>query len=105
LYNYANKYANLKSEMASAYIRHLLGKEANPELPTDDALTRTLKELFTTFFPGKEFLGPQPTQDGRLLFPVRLANGSEHDIDDLSYGEKEELTGYHSLQIATHCHY
>jgi hypothetical protein len=32
LYNYVNKYANLKAEMASAFIRHILGKQANPEL-------------------------------------------------------------------------
>jgi len=104
LYNYANKYANLKSEMASAYIRHLLAKEAKPDLPIDDTLTGTLKELFATFFPGKAFLGPQPTQDGRLLFPVRLANGSEHDIDDLSSGEKEVLYGYLRLQNAAPRH-
>ncbi len=104
LYNYANKYANLKSEMASAYIRHLLATKATPDLPADDSLTRTLKELFATFFPGKEFLGPQPTGDGRLRFPVRLANGSEHDIDDLSSGEKEVLYGYLRLQNAAPRH-
>lgn len=104
LYNYVNKYANLKAEMASAFIRHILGKQANPELPTDDALTGTLKELFATFFPGKEFLGPQPTEDGRLLFPVRLENGSQHDIDELSSGEKEVLYGYLRLQNAAPRH-
>jgi predicted ATPase len=104
LYNYANKYANLKAEMASAFIRHMLGRTANPELPADDALTGTLKELFATFFPGKEFLGPQPTEDGRLLFPVRLANGSEHDIDELSSGEKEVLYGYLRLHNAAPRH-
>ena len=37
LYNYSNKYANLKSEMASAYVRHLLAKQAAPSLPSDDS--------------------------------------------------------------------
>ncbi len=100
LYNYANKYANLKSEMAGGYVRQLLARQANPDLPTDDRLTETLKELFSIFFPGKEFLGPQPTDDGRLLFPVRTPNGAQHDIDELSSGEKEVLYGYLRLRNA-----
>ena len=100
LYNYANKYANLKTEMASAYIRHLITRQADANAEVDDALTATLKELFQTFFPGKEFLGPRPTEDGRLLFPVRTESGSEHDIDELSSGEKEVLYGYLRLQSA-----
>lgn len=53
LYNYSNKYANLKTEMAGSYVRHLLAKQANPAAEEDDSLSRTLKELFSTFFPGK----------------------------------------------------
>ena len=98
LYNYTSKYANLKSEMAGGYIRQLLAHQANADLPTDDKLTETLKELFATFFPGKEFLGPQPTEDGRLMFPVRTPNGAQHDIDELSSGEKEVLYGYLRLR-------
>lgn len=97
LYNSSNKYANLKTEMTSAYIRHLLSAKANPGAEAEDSLTSTLKELFTTFFPGKEFLGPRPTVEGRLTFLVRLAAGGEHDIDDLSSGEKEVLYGYLQL--------
>ncbi len=100
LYNSANKYANLKSEMAGSYIRHLLACQADKDTTPDQSLSDTLKELFTTFFPGKEFLGPRPTVDGRLLFPVRTANGAEHDIDDLSSGEKEVLYGYLRLRNA-----
>lgn len=98
LYNYSNKYANLKTEMAGSYVRHLLARQANPTAEADDSLSKTLKELFATFFPGKEFLGPQPTEDGRLRFQVRTANGAEHDIDDLSSGEKEVLYGYLRLR-------
>jgi hypothetical protein len=86
--------------MASAYIRHLLSKQADNTLSAHDSLTETMKELFTTFFPGKQFLGPQPTDEGGLLFQVRLADGSEHDIDDLSSGEKEVLYGYLRLHDA-----
>lgn len=94
LYNYNNKYANLKAEMASAYLRHVFAKQSDPRLSGDDSLTETLKELFATFFPGKQFLGVQPTSSGDLLFPVRLTSGAEHDIDELSSGEKEVLYGY-----------
>lgn len=104
LYNYVNKYANLKSEMAGSYVRHLLSKQANSSTSDDQSLVDTLKELFATFFPGKEFLGPQPTQDGRLLFPVRIANGAQHDIDELSSGEKEVLYGYLRLRNAAPQH-
>ena len=61
---------------------------------TSQPLTETLQELFTTFFPGKTFLGPVPTADGNLEFPVRISDGSTHDINDLSSGEKEILFGY-----------
>lgn len=100
LYNYANKYTNIKTELASAYVRHLLSRQADPSLRYDDSLTETLKELFVSFFPGKQFLGPQPTDDGRLMFPVRLATGGEHDIDELSSGEKEIVYGYLRLHNA-----
>lgn len=104
LYNYANKYANLKSEMAASYVRYLIAKDAAAETPPDQSLSDTLKELFSTFFPGKEFVGPRPTPDGRLLFPVRTTTGAEHDIDDLSSGEKEVLYGYLRLRNAAPRH-
>lgn len=97
LYNYANKYSNLKNEMAGSYVRQLLAHQANPQLPVQ-SLDETLKGLFTTFFPSKTFLGVQATEQGRLAFPVRTANGSEHDIDELSSGEKEVLYGYLRLR-------
>jgi predicted ATPase len=94
LYNYAAKFTNIKAEMASGYIRDLIGKEVGAEGLISGSLTETLKELFETFFPGKHFHGPHPTPDGRLLFPVTTEDGFEHDINDLSSGEKEVLYGY-----------
>ncbi|GAA4178352.1 AAA family ATPase [Shinella granuli] len=95
LYNYNNKYANVKSEMAGNYIKELLSEKASSEKCSQDhTLTEALKNLFSTFFPDKEFLGPQPTADGSLSFPVRTASGSIHDLDELSSGEKEILYGY-----------
>src|SRR5258706_7008384 len=100
LYNYMNKYANLKTQMASGYVRKLLDKSQGGETSPSDDLTETLKELFATFFPGKEFLGPQPTKDGGLTFPVLTPSGTSHDINDLSSGEKEVLYGYLRLRNA-----
>ncbi|MEH2331263.1 AAA family ATPase [Nostoc sp.] len=98
LYNYTNKYLNLKAEMASGYIRQLIAKEIGTIGSESDTLTNTLKELFTTFFPGKEFLGVQAGADGELLFPVRTTSGAIHDINELSSGEKEVLYGYLRLR-------
>jgi hypothetical protein len=94
LYNYANKFTNIKSEMASSYVRDLISREVDEEVSPGASLTSTLTELFETFFPGKNFLGPRPMPNGRLLFPVRTDDGFEHDINDLSSGEKEVLYGY-----------
>jgi hypothetical protein len=99
LYNAENKYAGLKSEMASMYVRRVLAREAGTQQSTDENdLVESLKDLFQTFFPGKTFLGPEPTRDGRVDFPVRLEDGSIHDLDDLSSGEKEVLYGYVRLR-------
>jgi predicted ATPase len=104
LYNYANKYNNVKSEMAASYVKEILAEQAGISRPEQSSLTNTLKDLFTTFFPEKEFLGPKPTIDGSLSFPVRTALGNLHDLDDLSAGEKEILYGYLRIRSSAPCH-
>ncbi len=95
LYNYNNKYNNVKSEMAGNFIKELLAEKAvTVTTPAIISLSETLKELFESFFPEKRFLGPRPTSDGSLSFPVVTQNGTEHDLDELSSGEKEILYGY-----------
>ena len=101
LYNYANKYANIKSEMAAEYVRQaLIEKMLGRTAPTAQAapLSETLQELFKIFFPGKRFLGPVPTEEGSLNFPVEVEGGAIHDINELSSGEKEVLFGYLRLR-------
>ena len=101
LYNAANKYSNIKSEMAAEYVKQNLKEKRFGPNTSDEAtqpLTETLQELFATFFPGKTFLGPEPTSDGNLGFPVQISDGSTHDINDLSSGEKEILFGYLRLR-------
>jgi predicted ATPase len=94
LYNYANKYTNVKGEMAAAYVREILAEQAGVARANQVTLTNTLRELFETFFPEKAFRGPVPNVDGSLKFPVMTPGGGSHDLDDLSSGEKEILYGY-----------
>lgn len=94
LYNYANKYTNVKAELAASFVKELLAEEAGVPRSQQLSITNTLKDLFATFFPEKKFLGPQATREGGLKFPVQTQSGSQHDLDELSAGEKEILYGY-----------
>ncbi|UJP05240.1 MAG: ATP-binding protein [Nitrosomonas sp.] len=99
LYNYAQKYTNIKSEMAADFVREALKEKSGIEFTERFiSLSNTLQELFKTFFPGKTFLGPIPTSEGALEFPVELNGGGKHDINELSSGEKEVLFGYLRLR-------
>lgn len=99
LYNYANKYTNIKSEMAADYVRQALKEKSGVDFPEGrQSLADTLQELFRIFFPGKSFDGPMPTADGNLDFPVSIEGGGKHDINELSSGEKEVLFGYLRLR-------
>jgi predicted ATPase len=98
LYNYVNKYQNVKTQLAASYVRELIAKEAGASAKDIEDLNATLKELFALFFPNKKFLGTQPTKAGTLLFDVQTKFGSIHDINELSSGEKEILYGYLRLR-------
>ena len=98
LYNAANKYSNIKSEMAAEFVKQSLREKHSNRAEAAQPIADTLQELFATFFPGKTFLGPVPTNDGNLEFPVQINDGSTHDINDLSSGEKEILFGYLRLR-------
>ena len=101
LYNYNAKYSNVKSEMAALYVREALSEKAGSFVEKTKSTTDVLKELFSTFFPDKEFLGPQPTASGNLRFPVKVGGRETHDLDELSSGEKEILYGYLRLRTST----
>lgn len=98
LYNFNQKYSNIKNEMAGVHLRELLSAAAGGPQSGRGDLIKTLQDLFLTFFPGKEFLGPQPTPDGALSFPVKVGKNTVHDLDELSAGEKEILYGYLRLR-------
>ena len=98
LYNQAGKYSNIKTELASAFIRAKIAQIANPALDSDrKSLDETMAELFATFIPGKKFEGIQPTVSGGFTFNVKTPGGT-HDIDGLSSGEKELIYGYLRLR-------
>ena len=90
LYNWQAKYQNVRTELATSYLRNLIATQSG-EAQIGEDLNETLKELFTTFFPDKVYEGVRPMPGGSLEFPVRLPGGEHHDIDDLSSGEKEIL--------------
>lgn len=98
IYNYNAKYSNVKSEMAGLYVREAIAQRAQGIFQENETVTATLKELFQTFFPDKEFLGPKPTPEGTLEFPVQVGGREHHDLDELSSGEKEILYGYLRLR-------
>ena len=98
LYNYANKYTNIKTEMATEFVQNMLQREGGQvDERRRKNLQNTLKELFQTFFPGKEFEGARSDEHGNFKFPVKIGR-AEHDINELSSGEKEILYGYLRLR-------
>lgn len=103
LYNWQAKYQNVKTELVTGYLRGLIAEKAGVDQAGTD-LNETLKELFHTFFPDKEYVGITPRPDGLVEFPVRLPEGETHDIDELSSGEKEILYGYLRLRNSTPRH-
>lgn len=95
LYGTHAKYTGIKSQMASAYVRELVRKDAGEQTTEESSTVEgILKDLFAKFFPHKEFLGVVPGRDGTLSFPIRTSDGRIHDLDALSSGEKEILFGY-----------
>ena len=100
LYNYATKYANIKTQMATEYVLYSLQQQGGSTVSniTRKQLSDTLKELFRKFFPGKEFHGVTANEDGELEFEVTVKGSGKHDINDLSSGEKEILFGYLRLR-------
>lgn len=103
LYNWQGKYQNIKTELASTYVRELVAEKSGRTLEVSN-LNETLHELFQTFFPDKEYLGVQAMPNGGLTFPVRVKSGEVHDINELSSGEKEVLYGYLRLRSSTPKH-
>ena len=98
LYNYSQKYVNIKAEMAAEFVRDVLQKEGGGgERRRRNKLENTLKELFSTFFPGKHFRGATADEFGNIEFPVTVGE-AQHDMNDLSSGEKEILYGYLKLR-------
>ena len=91
LYNYATKYANIKTQMATEYVLYSLQQQGGSTVSkiTREQLSDTLKELFRKFFPGKEFHGVTANEDGELEFEVTVKGSGKHDINDHSSGERK----------------
>ena len=98
LYNYASKYANIKTQMATEFVIHALRQQGENPLGRRELLSETLQELFHRFFPGKSFQGVTANDQGELEFSVTVQGSDKHDINELSSGEKEILFGYLRLR-------
>lgn len=101
LYNYQGKYSNVKSELLAMYVRTMVARQAGQDSDAFERFDSILKELFLIFFPDKTYMGARANPNGAVTFPVRLSSGEEHDINDLSSGEKEVLYGYLRLRSST----
>ncbi|MDW3213236.1 MAG: ATP-binding protein [Ilumatobacteraceae bacterium] len=99
LYESQGKHQNIKQELASSYIADLVSQAAGAD-GVENSLGDSLVSLFEQFFDGKSFGGVRPTPEGKTEFPVVLDDGTEHDIDELSSGEKEILYGYLRLRAS-----
>ncbi len=104
LYNWQAKYSNVKSELIATYVHDLVSLSAEGQGSEVSDLSEALEELFATFFPEKKYLGIHPESDGSITFPVELLTGEQHDLNDLSSGEKELLYGYLRLRNSTPSH-
>ena len=81
--------------MAGEYVRELLERDASGRRSgKTKPLAKTLGELFAMFLPGKTFKGPVAVEGGELAFPVWVDESTQHDINELSSGEKEILFAY-----------
>ena len=92
MYNTEGKYGGVKEALGNEWIRSIIRREAGETAATEE-MALAMREIFRDMIPDKEFSGPRPTRAGRLEFNVSTG-GNEHDIDDLSSGEKEILFGY-----------
>ena len=92
MYNTEGKYGGVKEALGNEWIRGVIRREAGETASTEE-MAAAMQEIFHDMIPDKEFAGPRPTREGRLEFNVRTGE-NEHDIDDLSSGEKEILFGY-----------
>ena len=99
LYNYVNKYANIKTQMATEFVLQMMREKSTQGTNKEnEPLAETMRELFRRFFPGKEFHGVTANEKDELEFSVTVRDGNKHDINDLSSGEKEILFGYLRLR-------
>lgn len=93
----ADRFSNVTSNMATSYIRKLIYKDKGIDFDNEIFFDDSIAELFSKFIPGKKYLGISIGKDKAISFAVRTDDGFEHDINDLSSGEKEVLFAYIDL--------
>lgn len=69
LYNTQARFQQVKTQLTNTYVRELINEAAGiSDEPAD--LNATVKELFQTFFPDKEYLGVIPKREAVWNFPL-----------------------------------
>ena len=93
LYNQSGKYSNIKASLAAETIKGYIAEQAGGSASNAKRITESLERIFNDLIPGKRFRGPTPTVNGELEFNVTIGD-VQHDLNDLSSGEKEIALGY-----------
>lgn len=88
------KYAGIKSELISIRGRELLRAASETPGRAASNIEENVHALFETFFAPKQFGGITFDAADRPRLDVVLPDGTRHDLDDLSAGEREVLFGY-----------
>ncbi|MBD8055305.1 AAA family ATPase [Rhodococcus ruber] len=100
LYDWQSKYQNIKGELIADHLLSIMpgDEDGHPEYRS---LNADVEDLFSTFFPNKSYRGPAISRTREVSLPVRTLTGKQHDIDELSSGEKEVLYGFVRIRNST----
>ncbi len=74
LYNSQQKYQNVKTQLATTYIRQLVAREAGVKSAISD-LNRNTQGVVSNILSEKGYLGVEPDPNGGLRFPVQTRGG------------------------------
>lgn len=101
LYDWQSKYQNIKGELIADHLLSLISDEDEEKQPGYRSLNSDVQDLFSTFFPNKSYQGPVISSTKEVSLPVQILTGQQHDIDELSSGEKEVLYGFVRIRNST----
>lgn len=90
----SDKFHHVAANLANSYIRKLVCKDLGLKFSDETFFDESLAELFKKFIPGKKYKGASVDENKSITFDVVTDDGYQHDINELSSGEKEILFAY-----------